>query len=51
MVINADAHRPEDLDGHYPEARTALLDAGYTETALFEGRKDGRPQWRTEKLD
>jgi histidinol-phosphatase (PHP family) len=50
MVINADAHRPEDLDGHYAEARDALLAAGYTETALFEGRKDGRPQWRVEKL-
>jgi histidinol-phosphatase (PHP family) len=50
IVINADAHRAEDLDGHYGEAREALLAAGYTETALFEGRKDGLPCWRFEKL-
>jgi histidinol-phosphatase (PHP family) len=50
MVINADAHRCEDLDGHYKEAREALLAAGYTETVLFEGRKDGLAQWRAEKL-
>jgi histidinol-phosphatase (PHP family) len=50
IVINADAHRREDLDGHYAEAREALLAAGYTGTALFEGRKDGRAQWRIESL-
>jgi histidinol-phosphatase (PHP family) len=50
MVINADAHRREDLDGHYREARDALLAAGYTETVLFEGRKGGRAQWRAERL-
>jgi histidinol-phosphatase (PHP family) len=50
MVINADAHCPEDLDGHYGEAREALLAAGYTGTALFEGRKDGLAQWRLETL-
>jgi histidinol-phosphatase (PHP family) len=50
MVINADAHRCEDLDGHYAEARAALLAAGYTETVLFEGRKNGRPRWRGERI-
>jgi histidinol-phosphatase (PHP family) len=50
VVINADAHRAEDLDGHYREAREALLAAGYTETALFAGRKDGLARWRFEKL-
>jgi histidinol-phosphatase (PHP family) len=50
MVINADAHRSEDIDGHYADARKALLEAGYTETALFEGRKDGLAHWRFEKL-
>ena len=38
IVINADAHRAEDLDGHYEEARKTMLAAGYTEMALFEGR-------------
>jgi histidinol-phosphatase (PHP family) len=50
MVINADAHRPEDLDGHYAKAGEALLAAGYRESVFFEGRKDGRPQWRPEAL-
>ena len=50
MVINADAHRAQDLDGHYEEARKTLLAAGYTGTLLFEGRKNGRPVWRNEKL-
>ncbi|MCL2473167.1 MAG: histidinol-phosphatase [Treponema sp.] len=47
MVINADAHRAQDLDGHYEEARKALLAAGYTRTVLFEGKKDGHALWRS----
>jgi histidinol phosphatase-like PHP family hydrolase len=50
MVINADAHRAEDLNGHYGEARQAMLDAGYTETLLFDGRLNGRAVWKAEKL-
>ena len=50
MVINSDAHRAEDLDGHYREAREALIAAGYTETLLFEGRKNGRAVWKSELL-
>jgi len=50
MVINADAHRAEDLDGHYKEARKAMLAAGYTETVLFAGRMNSRALWVAEKL-
>ena len=50
MVINADAHKAEDLDGHYPEARATLLASGYTETLLFAGRENGRAVWKSEKL-
>ena len=50
MIINADAHRAEDLGGHYEEARAALLAAGYTETVVFEGRKNGRAVWGKVKL-
>ena len=50
MVINADAHRAEDLDGHYEEARESLIAAGYTETVVFEGRQNGRAVWRSIKL-
>ena len=50
-IITADAHNPEDLDGHYPEAQAALLAAGYKKTLFFEGKKDGRPLWREEALE
>ena len=50
VVINADAHKAEDLDGHYTEARAAALAAGYTESLIFKGRQNGRAQWETEKL-
>ena len=50
MVINADAHKAADLDGHYEEARKTLLAAGYTETVLFAGRQDGKAVWNSIKL-
>jgi len=50
MVINADAHKAEDLDGHYDEAHRTLLAAGYTETVIFEGRKNGKAVWKSVKL-
>jgi histidinol-phosphatase (PHP family) len=51
VAINADAHRAEDLDGHYPQAREALRAAGYRETLLFRGRGDHGPLWAREALD
>ena len=50
MVINADAHKALDLDGHYSEAREAMLTAGYTETVLFAGREQGKAIWRPVRL-
>ena len=50
MVINADAHSAKDLDGHYKDAVQSLLAAGYTETVLFEGRKNSLPVWKSVKL-
>ena len=50
IVINADAHRAADLDGHYDDALRFLLEAGYTETVLFEGRENGQAKWRSIKL-
>lgn len=50
MVINADAHKAEDLDGHYSEACKAMLAAGYTETVIFDGRLDGKAVWKRQKL-
>jgi len=45
VMISADAHNPNDLDGHYSEARQIILNAGYTKHVLFEGRKNGKPIW------
>ena len=50
IVINADAHTAEDLDGHYNEAIHALLDAGYTETDILAGRESGIAKWKSIKL-
>jgi histidinol-phosphatase (PHP family) len=49
-LITADAHRAEDLDGHYQAARETLLAAGYTAHIIFEGRKNGCPCWAAEAL-
>jgi histidinol-phosphatase (PHP family) len=49
-IICADAHRAEDLDGHYDIARQTLLAAGYTETVLFEGKAHGTAQWSVQSL-
>jgi histidinol-phosphatase (PHP family) len=51
VIITADAHRAEDVDGHYDEARKILLQAGYTHTVLFEGKKNGVPQWKEAALE
>jgi histidinol-phosphatase (PHP family) len=54
IVINADAHRAADLDGHYEEARKTMLEAGYTETVLFSGKVNGKAggkaAWKSERL-
>jgi histidinol-phosphatase (PHP family) len=48
ITINADAHRPEHLDGNYDVARKHLLQAGYTEIVGFEGQ--GKP-WKVHGLN
>jgi len=50
IVINADAHRAVDLDGHYEEARKTMLEAGYTETVLFSGKVNGKAVWKNHNL-
>lgn len=38
MMVNADAHRPEDIDCNFDESRALLRDIGYRETwALLDG--------------
>jgi histidinol-phosphatase (PHP family) len=50
VMITADAHNANDLDGNYPAARQTLLDAGYTSHVVFEGRSGGKPVWREVEL-
>ena len=50
VMITADAHNANDLDGHYPAACQTLLDAGYTSHVVFAGRSEGRPVWREEAV-
>jgi histidinol-phosphatase (PHP family) len=51
VIITADAHRLEDLDGHYDTAVNALISAGFQEHALFEGRNNGAAVWRMEGIN
>jgi histidinol-phosphatase (PHP family) len=50
-LITADAHRAQDLDGHYQKARQSLLAAGYLEHNVIMGKKNGRLQWAPDSLE
>jgi len=50
VMISSDAHRADNVDGHYNEARQILLNAGYNSHVLFEGRKNGKPIWKESAL-
>ena len=47
VVISADAHRADHLDGNYDVALKTLADAGYDRHVVFQGRKDGLATWLT----
>ena len=51
VTINADAHLPEHLGGHYEDARRALQEAGYTSFNLFSGGPDRITRWRPSPLE
>jgi len=50
VMISADAHNANDLDGHYPIACQTLLDAGYANHVIFEGRSGDKPLWREQAV-
>jgi histidinol-phosphatase (PHP family) len=50
VLVTADAHESAHLDGHYGEARRALLQAGYRRAPVFKGRRGGRPVWESEEI-
>jgi histidinol-phosphatase (PHP family) len=39
LVINADAHKPADLAGHFDRARALAAEAGYSELVRFHQRR------------
>jgi len=49
-IITADAHRAEDINGHYENAIQALLFANFKEHALFYGKNNGKTVWKKEKI-
>jgi histidinol-phosphatase (PHP family) len=51
VLITADAHCAQDLDGHYETAQKTLIEAGYTEHVLFKGKVNGKAVWKTVQLD
>ena len=51
IIITADAHKAENLDGCYETAVRTLIQAGYEEHVLFEGRDSGKARWRREKIN
>ena len=50
LVVNADAHAPEQLGGSYETAMETMRQAGYRTMALFEGRENKSIRWREEPL-
>jgi len=50
VMISADAHNANDLDGHYSIACQTLLDAGYTSHVIFAGRSGEKPLWREQAI-
>jgi histidinol-phosphatase (PHP family) len=46
FIITTDAHCPDHLGAGYDKAVANLREAGYTESAFFDGRDaDGKPRW------
>jgi histidinol-phosphatase (PHP family) len=53
VTINADAHRAEDVIGHYDDAIETLREAGYDAIQFFEGKSSGEAhsQWTALSLE
>ena len=49
-IITADAHKACNLDGHYDIALKTVIEAGYTEHVIFEGKENGKAIWRSQKI-
>jgi histidinol-phosphatase (PHP family) len=50
VIITADAHRAEDINGNYEAAIQTLIYADFKEHALFYGKNNEKKLWKTEKI-
>jgi len=50
VIITADAHRAEHIDGNYNIALQTLSCAGFNEHVIFLGKTDKQALWQKEKL-
>ena len=50
VIITADAHCAQDIDGHYNTALQALICANFKEHVLFYGKNNGNVIWKKEKI-
>lgn len=51
VIITADAHRAEHIDGNYDIAIQTLLCANFKEYGIFLGKIEGKPQWKKIKIN
>jgi len=50
VIITADAHRAEHINGNYDTAIETLKCADFKDHKIFPGKKDGKKTWKTEKI-
>ena len=50
VIITADAHRAQDLDGNYDKALQAIINAGYKEHVLYNGKNNENTIWKKVKI-
>jgi histidinol-phosphatase (PHP family) len=50
VIITADAHCAQDIDGHYDTALQSLIYADFKEHLLFYGKNNGNTLWKKEKI-
>ncbi|MDR0487255.1 MAG: histidinol-phosphatase [Treponema sp.] len=47
VIITADAHNAADIDGNYDAALRNIVDAGFSDHVLFDGRINGKANWKS----
>ncbi|MCL2801185.1 MAG: histidinol-phosphatase [Treponema sp.] len=50
VIITADAHKANDIDGNYNIALNTLILADFKEHFIFYGKRNGKAIWKKEKI-